>query len=188
VDRLLTVPNAISVVRLLCIPWFVWLVFGAHQEYQAAWLLAVLGCTDWVDGFIARRWNQVSTFGKIADPAADRLMLGVAAISLLVRDAMPLWFGLVALGREVLIGAGGVYLGLHGHKRLDVAYVGKVGAFFLMMSFPFFLAADSGVFWHHWAAVGAWVCGVPGLVFSWYSFFGYLRRARRVLSTSATVG
>lgn len=181
VERVLTVPNAISIVRLLCVPWFLYLVFGADAEYPAAWLLAVLGCTDWVDGFIARRFHQVTTFGKVADPAADRLLLGVAAVTLVVRDAMPLWFGVAALVREVLIGIGGIYLGLHGHKRLDVAYVGKVGAFGLMMSFPFFLAAHSGVGWHEWATVGAWVCGAVGLACSWWSFFGYLARARRAL-------
>jgi cardiolipin synthase len=185
VDRVLTIPNVISIVRLCCIPWFLYLVFGVEEEYQAAWLLAVLGCTDWVDGFIARRFNQVSTFGKVADPAADRLLLGVAAITLMVIGAMPWWFGIAALTREVLIGAGGIYLGLKGHQRLDVAYVGKVGAFGLMMSFPFFLAAHSGVWWHEWATVGAWVCGAVGLTFSWYSFFGYFRQAKRVLNGTA---
>jgi cardiolipin synthase len=178
VDRLLTIPNVISVVRLCCVPWFVYLMFGVHQEYQAAWLLAILGATDWVDGYIARRFHQVSTFGQVFDPTADRLMLGVAAISLMITGAMPLWFGVIALSREVLVGVAGVALGLLGASRIDVQFVGKFGALLLMMSFPLFLVDHSGVFWHESAKVGAYVCGIPGLVLGWYSVKGYASRAR----------
>ena len=88
-DRILTVPNLISFVRLLCIPWFLWLLFAQDNRHAAAWLLAVLGCTDWIDGYIARRWNQVSTVGKVLDPTADRLMLGVGVIAILVDGSVP---------------------------------------------------------------------------------------------------
>jgi cardiolipin synthase (CMP-forming) len=181
VDRLLTIPNLISMVRLCCIPWFVWLLFGAKEEYQAAWLLGILGTTDWIDGYVARRFGQVSTVGKVLDPSVDRLLLATAAVSLVKVDAIPLWFGIAALAREVLIGLGGIYLGLKGHTRLDVRYVGKVGAFALMFSFPLFLVADSGVFWSRVAMVIAWFCGGVGLVFAWYSGYGYFRQARQRL-------
>ena len=80
-DRILTVPNVITMVRLLCIPVFLWLLFGLHEQTAAAILLAVLGATDWVDGFVARRYGQVSTLGKVLDPTADRLLVGTAVIS-----------------------------------------------------------------------------------------------------------
>ena len=94
VDRILTVPNAITAVRLACVPVFVWLLFGAHRQIDGRRLLAVLGATDWVDGYVARRWHQVSTVGKVLDPTADRVLVATAVISVIVAGAVPLWFGL----------------------------------------------------------------------------------------------
>ena len=88
-------------VRLVCIPLFVWLLFGAHRQTAAAVLLAVLGATDWVDGFVARRFHQVSTLGKVLDPAADRILVGTAVIAVIVYGAVPLWFGIATIAREV---------------------------------------------------------------------------------------
>src|SRR6185295_15479886 len=90
-DRVLTVPNAISIVRLLCVPLFVYLLFGRDDRAYAAWLLGALGATDWVDGYIARHFDQVSTLGKVLDPMADRILLGVAVIALLVDGTVPTW-------------------------------------------------------------------------------------------------
>src|SRR5580692_1437863 len=73
-DRIATVPNLITAVRLACVPLFLWLLFGAHRQTDAAILLAVLGATDWIDGFVARRFAQVSTLGKVLDPVADRIL------------------------------------------------------------------------------------------------------------------
>ena len=88
-DRILTAPNVITLVRLLCIPLFLWLLFGAHRQTAAAVLLGVLGATDWVDGYVARRFGQVSTLGKVLDPTADRLLVGTAVISIMVYGAVP---------------------------------------------------------------------------------------------------
>lgn len=177
-NRLLTVPNVISFVRLCCIPVFVYLVFGLEREALAAVVLGVLGATDWIDGYIARRWHQVSAVGKFVDPAADRLLLAVATVTLIVRDAVPLWFASAALLREGLIIVGGIYLVSKGIRGLDVEYIGKAGAFGLMFSLPFFLLAHSGESGRDiWLAV-AWVCGIPGLVLSYISAAHYLRRAR----------
>lgn len=177
-DRVVTIPNLISLVRLLCVPWFLWLVFGEDELLTAACLLGALGATDWIDGRVARRFNQVSTVGKVLDPAVDRVLLVMAGVTLLIIDAMPLWFGLVVLVRELLIAIGGIYIGLRGHTRLDVQWAGKVAAFALMFSLPFFLSAKSGVWWSTEALVMAWFCGSVGLAYSWYSAFDYLRRAR----------
>jgi cardiolipin synthase len=99
-DRILTAPNVITLVRLLCIPLFLWLLFGAHRQTAAAVLLAVLGATDWVDGFVARRYHQVSTLGKVLDPTADRILVGTAVIAVIVHGAVPLWFGVATLARR----------------------------------------------------------------------------------------
>ena len=139
-DRVLTVPNVITVVRLLCIPLFVWLLFGAHRQTAAAVLLAVLGATDWVDGFVARRYHQVSTLGKVLDPAADRILVATAVIAIMVYGAVPLWFG---RGHPGPGGAGGRrrcwLLAALGARRIDVLWVGKAGTFGLMFAYPAFL-------------------------------------------------
>jgi len=82
-DRLLTVPNVITTVRLLCVPVFLWILFGhhPHDRYHAALLLAAMGITDFVDGYLARHLHQVSTLGKVLDPIADRLLLGVGVVA-----------------------------------------------------------------------------------------------------------
>lgn len=182
-DRLLTVPNVISVIRLACVPWFVYLVFGAEDLAAAAYLLAVLGTTDWVDGYIARRFDQVTTFGKVFDPTVDRIMLVVAGVSILASDAMPLWFGLAALGRELLIAIAGVIVYSLGAARIDVQLIGKAGAMGLMIAFPLFLASASDLSWNDDARVLAWLVGIPGLVLSWLSVIRYVRLAKDALRT-----
>lgn len=176
----LTVPNFITLIRFACIPWFVWLVAKDNLS-SAAYLLAVLGSTDWVDGWVARRFNQVSTFGKVFDPTVDRIMLVVAAVSLLIVDAMPLWFGAAALGRELVIIVVGLIIYAKGAARIDVQFIGKAGAMGLMISLPLFLVSVSGVTWHDEARILAWLFGLGGLLFSWLSLIGYGRLARVAL-------
>src|SRR3954453_23284211 len=102
-DRILTVPNAVTVVRLLCVPVFLWLLFDQHKRAEAAFLLGALGATDFVDGYIARHFNQMSTVGKVLDPTADRVLLIVGVTAILVDGAVPAWFGVATLTREVLV-------------------------------------------------------------------------------------
>lgn len=180
-ERIWTIPNVISVVRLACVPWFVYLVYGAENLHLAAWLLAVLGSTDWIDGQLARRLNQVTTFGKVFDPSVDRIMLLVALFVCLHTGAMPLWFGVVALGREMVVAAAGIALGILGAARIDVHIVGKAGAFALMVCLPLFLVSESDVWWAAEARVAAWIVGLPGLGLAWLSVLEYAPRARRAL-------
>ena len=181
-DRILTVPNLISVVRLLCVPLFLYLLFGEEERFAAGWLLAGLGATDWVDGYIARHFNQVSTVGKVLDPAADRILLGVAIVALMVDDVVPMWLGAVVIVREVLVSAAVLALGAMGARRIDVQWVGKAGTFALMFAFPIFLGAEAG--WGGWARFLAWCFAVPGLVLSWYAALTYIPMARDALAES----
>src|SRR5271157_1137081 len=146
-DRVVTVPNAVTLVRLLCIPLFVWLVFGAHRQSAAAILLAVLGATDWVDGTLARRFHQVSTVGKVLDPLADRVLVVTAVIVIVVYGAVPVWFGVATLAREVVVSATVLALASLGAKRIDVLWVGKAGTFALMFAYPAFLLGDGTAEW-----------------------------------------
>ena len=180
-DRILTIPNLISVVRLCCIPWFLYLLFGADDRHSAAWLLAVLGCTDWIDGYIARRWNQVSTVGKVLDPTADRLMLAVGVVAILVDGSVPVVVGILTIVREVVVAVAVVVLAALGARRIDVTWVGKAGAFGQMVAYPLFLVSNADVNWSDIAEVLAWVAIVPALVFAYWSAAVYVPLARQAL-------
>ncbi|MDQ1395023.1 MAG: hypothetical protein QOG64_282 [Acidimicrobiaceae bacterium] len=182
---MLTVPNLLSVVRLLCVPLFLWLLFWAPHEHRvaAAYLLAVLGATDWVDGFVARRFGQVSTLGKVLDPTADRILLGVGIVAIMIDRSVPLGIGLAVIIREVLVSGAVLALAALGAKRIDVQWVGKAGTFALMFAFPLFLASHApDLFWHRLATVLAWAFVVPGLLLSWYAAANYVPLARRALA------
>ena len=180
-DRILTVPNLITLLRLACIPLFLWLLFGLHEQTAAAILLAVLGATDWVDGYVARRFNQVSTFGKVLDPTADRLLVGTAVISVLAYGAVPLWFGIATIAREVLVSVMVVLLASLGAARIDVLWVGKAGTFGLMFAYPTFLLAYGGAGWQAPITVIAYVTGITGLVLAWVAAGRYIGPARKAL-------
>ena len=182
VDRILTVPNVITLVRLACVPVFVWLLFGAHHQTASAALLAVLGATDWVDGFVARRWHQVSTLGKVLDPTADRVLVGTAVISVIVVGAVPLWFGLLTVVREVLVSAAVLLLAALGAQRIDVLWVGKAGTFGLMFAYPTFLVAHGHAGWQHPIEIVAWLSAVPALTLAWIAAAAYVPLSRRALA------
>jgi len=180
-DRILTAPNVITMVRLLCIPLFLYLLFGAHQQTVAAALLAALGATDWIDGFVARRYHQVSTFGKILDPTADRVLVATAVISVIVHGAVPLWFGLATIAREALVSIMVLVLASLGSARIDVLWVGKAGTFALMTAYPLFLVSHGTSSWQHPVHIAAWVIGLLGLVLAWIAAASYVQPARTAL-------
>jgi cardiolipin synthase (CMP-forming) len=175
--RILTIPNLLSLVRLSCIPLFLWLLFGRDNHVAAAWLLAGLSATDWVDGYVARRYHQVSTLGKILDPTADRLLLGVGAVSCVAYGAVPLWIGVPAIAREVLVGAMALTLAALGARRIDVSRAGKCGTFAMMTAFPLFLVGDG----EGWMVYAAYPIAIGGLVVGWYSAFMYVPQGLRAL-------
>jgi len=180
-DRVLTVPNVISAVRLACVPLFVYLLLGAEQRREAAIMLATLGATDWVDGFIARRWHQVSTVGKVLDPVADRAVLLTGVVAILIDGAAPLWVGVATLGREVLISLGTVVVAALGGRRIDVSLLGKAGTLLTYVAYPLFLAGDAELGARAvWRGV-AWACVIPGVVLSWWALGTYVPAARRAL-------
>jgi cardiolipin synthase len=179
-DRILTVPNLVTTVRLLCVPLFLWLILrGPHHRdwYPAALLLGALGATDGVDGFVARRFHQVSTLGKVLDPIADRLLLVAASISTIVLGAVPLWVGVAALAREAVVAGGFLVVAALGGRRMDVSWLGKAGTFGLMVALPLFLGGHANDDWRGVAEALAWVCALPGLVFGWMAVVVYVPKA-----------
>ena len=181
-DRILTVPNVLSLVRLCCVPLFLWLLFGRDNELAAAVLLAFLGATDWVDGFIARRYDQVSTVGKVLDPTADRILLAVGIFAILIAGAVPAWVAWLAIFREVAVGAGVVALSVMGARRVDVQWAGKTGTFLLMVAFPLFLVSHAeDLSWADAARAVAWPCALAGLGFAYFSAVRYIPLGREAL-------
>lgn len=163
-DRVLTIPNLISVIRLGCIPVFLWLLFGQDDRHAAAWLLAVLGCTDWVDGYIARHTGQVSNLGKLLDPVADRLAITAALLAMVARDAFPLWAALLVIVRDGLILIAGVVLLAAYKVRLDVRWIGKAATFGLMVAIPLIAWGNFGLYLHTAARVVGWGSYWPAIV------------------------
>ena len=177
---MVTVPNAISVARLVCIPLFVWLLVD-DKGIEAAALLAVLGATDWVDGWIARHFDQGSNLGKVLDPVADRILLITAGVALVVQGSVPLVVGILVLVRELVISIAVLALAAAGARRIDVQWAGKAGTLALMFSFPLFLWADSIDSGHDLVLATAWFFAVAGLVLSYFAAFQYIPLARAAL-------
>ncbi|WP_419920409.1 CDP-alcohol phosphatidyltransferase family protein [Candidatus Poriferisodalis sp.] len=175
--RPFTVPNLISLARLGCLPWFVWLVLGAQDRWAAALLLGALGATDWVDGWVARRFDQVSELGKILDPTADRLMLLVALVVMIADGSLPLWVAVLALFREAAVAVAALVMGALGARKIDVTWWGKTGTFLMMFAVPFFLAGHSDIGVADAFRVGAWVFVAVGLPIHYWSAVGYVPQA-----------
>ena len=182
-----TWPNAVTVLRLLAIPVYLVLVLATDHRALAAWLLGVLGATDWVDGYLARRLHQVSALGKVLDPTADRVLVVAGLVSVAVVGAVPWWFAGLSLAREVIVSGVTLAIAALGARRIDVLFWGKVSTFALMTTYPLFLLCSNP---HH-AALAAWqrdgrvagyVIGVLGLALAWVVAAGYVGPARRALA------
>jgi cardiolipin synthase len=165
----LTIPNLISLVRLGLIPVFLWLLVGRDNPIGAGLLLGLIGSTDWVDGYLARRLNQVSEIGKILDPLADRAAVATAVIAGLVTGDLPAWFAWALIVREALVGIGAIYVALRGHTSLAVRDLGKLATLLLYFSVSWFFIGSE---WNPGNIIG-WVTGIPGLVLYYIVAFQY---------------
>jgi len=180
-DRVWTVPNVISFARIMLLGLFCWLLFGPDLRIAATVVLMVVGATDFLDGYLARRLHQVSTMGKVLDPLADRLVLVTGVIAITVYGAVPVWLAVVVLGREVLVSAAVIVLAALKVRRIDVLWVGKAGTFGLLCCFPLFLLTDERATWARVLRDVTWVALVPALIFSFVAAAAYVPLARRAL-------
>ena len=143
VSRVLTVPNAISFVRLLGVPLFLYLLLGPEADVAAVIVLAVGGTTDWVDGYVARRLRQVSRLGELLDPAVDRLYILATLLAFTVREVVPWQFTAALLARELVLLASLAVLRRAGYGPPPVHYVGKTATFIILAAFPVLLLAHA---------------------------------------------
>jgi cardiolipin synthase len=180
--KYLTYPNLFTLVRLCCIPIFLYLLFGRDNVAGSAFLLGALGATDWVDGWLARHFNQVSEFGKIFDPTADRLLFIVAISGILIYGIPPAWVFWLIIIREVLVGATvAIATVLFKMERFDVTWWGKTATFLLMFAIPGFMIGASDFPLHQAFLVAAWLLVVPGLFLSYYTAITYIPTIRESL-------
>ncbi|HSY15338.1 MAG TPA: CDP-alcohol phosphatidyltransferase family protein [Jatrophihabitantaceae bacterium] len=136
---LLTIPNALSVLRLLGVPLFLYLLLGPHADLLALAVLMISGFTDWLDGVLARKLHQRSEIGVLLDPAADRLYILATLVGLVLRHIIPWELAAVVVGRDVLLLLTLPGLRRRGHRALPVHYLGKAATFALLYAFPLLL-------------------------------------------------
>ncbi len=172
--EIFTVPNLITLLRLFCLPIFLWLLFSVKDRGAAAWLLGGLGATDWVDGWIARRFNQKSDFGAIFDPTVDRGLFIVAVIAILIDQSMPIWFGVAILVREVFVASAMSIATAFGMKRFAVNKWGKRYTFLLMFAVPLILLGQADGAGSRWVTWVGWFFGLPALAISYTTAINYL--------------
>jgi cardiolipin synthase len=181
-DRILTIPNVLSVLRLGGLGLFCYLLFETSAHIAAAGVLAVTGVTDFLDGYIARRFHQVSNLGKVLDPTADRIVVATSIISIVVFGAVPVWLGVVVLIREALVSGAVLLLAALGAKRIDVVWAGKAGTLGLMVCFPLFVLAEGPGSWERIVRDATWIGVVPALALGWYAALSYIPVAREALA------
>jgi cardiolipin synthase len=141
-DRVLTIPNLLSALRLAGVPLFLWLLLGPQADVAAIVVLALSSFTDWLDGVLARRLGQYSRLGELLDPAADRLYVLAALIGLVLRNIIPWWLAALLIGRDLVLALTLPVLRRHGYGPPKVHYLGKAATFALLYAFPFLLLAS----------------------------------------------
>ena len=183
-DRVFTVPNLISMARLAGVPVVLWLVLVPKADWWAVGLLIAAGLSDWLDGKLARAWNQQSRLGQVLDPAADRLYIAATLIALAVRAIIPWWLVAVLVSRELVLGVALLVLRRHSFGPLQVSFLGKAATLCLLYAFPLlFLGSHAGT-----AALAArvtgWAFAIWGTALYWWAAALYLAQARQVITAA----
>jgi CDP-diacylglycerol--glycerol-3-phosphate 3-phosphatidyltransferase len=172
-DRLFTVPNALSAIRLALIPVFVYLLLVKHADSLAVAILMFAGASDWADGKIARLMDQTSRLGEYLDPAVDRLYMLTTPIAFGLRGIVPWWIIAILLARDLLLAAEMPLLRSRGITALPVIYVGKAATFALMSAFPLVLLGQGNASWSRVVLACGWAFLIWGLYMYLWSFVVY---------------
>ncbi len=181
-DRIWTVPNALSFLRLLGVPLFLWLILQDNEtaDYWAVGLLMVSGFTDYLDGVLARRLHQISRLGQLLDPLADRLYIIATLLGLALRDIVPWWLVIALLARDVVLAATLPILRHLGYGPLPVHFLGKAATFNLLYAFPLLLLGDGAGALALVARVVGWAFAIWGSALYWWAGLLYLWQVRQL--------
>ncbi|MFM6979921.1 MAG: CDP-alcohol phosphatidyltransferase family protein [Micrococcales bacterium] len=182
-----TIPNMLSILRLLLVPVFLVLILTDHN-YWAIFVLAVASGTDFLDGKLARKFNQVTRLGQLLDPAADRLYIFATLIGLCVTGVLPLWMVLVIFGRDLLLFLVYPILATHGYGPLPVHFLGKAGTFALLYALPLLLLDSVWPAANMWLSPLAWAFAWWGMGLYWLAGFVYLKQVKDVVSSARRLG
>ncbi len=184
-DRLLTIPNLLSVIRLALVPVFLWLLLGPKADGWALAILVYAGVSDWADGKIARLFNQTSRLGAMLDPAADRLYTLATVVAFVVRDIVPWWIAALLVLRDVVVAICIWVLGRKGFAPPEVTYIGKAATFNLLYAMPLMLLAQGGSTAATMVRPVAYAFAIwGGALFLWSGVL-YLVQTRAALRSSA---
>jgi cardiolipin synthase len=178
----LTIPNALTFLRFLGIPLFIYLALSKHADGWAIATLAIGGATDYFDGKLARALNQESRFGEIADPTIDRLYIVAVLIVLYIRHAIPLWLIAILLARDIFMAVLALILQVKGFPPLTVTYLGKAATFNLLYAFPFLLLALADSWVGTVSYILGWAFAVWGVTLYLGTAFGYFRTAVKTIT------
>ncbi len=179
-----TVPNLISMARLLGVPLFLWLVLGPEKDGLALLVLMISGVTDFLDGWLARRLDQTSKLGQILDPVADRLYILAVVIGLGLRGIVPWWVVLILPLRDLLLWGLVPLLRTRGYSALPVHFLGKAATFNLLYAFPLLLLGDGSDTWSTLAEVLGWAFAWWGIGLYWWAGVLYAWQVRKLLATT----
>jgi cardiolipin synthase len=182
-DRVWTVPNGLSVLRLLGVPLFLWLALGPKADGWAVIVLMVGGFTDYADGKIARRFNLTSKLGALLDPAADRLYILATLYALTVRGIVPIWLAVLVVGRDLVLSGGLVVLRRHGYPPPEVHFLGKAATLNLLYAFPLLLLSVGDNTLGHVVRPLAWSFTAWGAFLYLWAGWLYLVEERRLITT-----
>ena len=162
-SSVISVPNALTFLRFLGIPLFIYLTLNLEADGWAIIVLVVGGATDYFDGKLARAWNQTSRFGELADPAIDRLYILAILVVFLMREIIPTWMIIAIVGRDLILGLITIAMNRKGFPPFTVTYLGKAATFNLMYAFPFLLLAQSDGAWGNLAYIFGWSFAIWGI-------------------------
>lgn len=177
-----TVPNIVSMGRLLGVPLFLWLVLGPEADGLAVLVLMLMGITDWLDGYLARRLGQFSRLGELLDPVVDRLFILAAVLGLALRDVIPWWLAVAIPLRDALMWGLVPLLRTRGYSALPVHFLGKAATFNLFYSFPLLLLGDGESTLAQLARVFGWAFAIWGLALYWWAGILYSWQVRTLLA------
>lgn len=186
-NRILTIPNILSLARLAGVPLFLWLVLGPEADGWAIAVLMLSGVTDYLDGMLARTLNQATKLGQYLDPIADRCYILAVVVGLAMRDIIPWWLAVALPLRDVFLFSLVPFLRTRGYNALPVHFLGKAATANLLYAFPLLLLGEGDGMLPTLADVFGWAFAIWGTALYWWGGVLYAWQVRKLLSTPRRV-